>query len=333
MTKRTILALFLSALLAACVKVAGQAPTSTPVLFVTSTLPPTKIGLRVPTQVPPTASPTRDPLSASPTPSCRDEAIFVEDVSFPDNTRLTAGEKFTKTWKFKNNGGCQWKGYTVAFVSGDRMDAPDAVAVPDTDSQATVEVSIDLVAPSENGAYTGNFELRNADGNSVPMGIEKTFWVKIIVGEEGDSLVTSAEQKVGNCIYTENSDYVQTLIDLINKARAEVGRAALTVNPKLTEAAQAHSLDMACNNFLRHSGSDGLWTGDRLKNAGYTNPYYLELLAIGLPQDAMNQWHNDKDKNLWNSVLTSRVTEIGVGYVFSKFSAYGGYWTVDMGGP
>ena len=31
--------------------------------------------------------------------------------------------------------------------------------------------------------------------------------------------------------------------------------------------------------------------------------------------------------------LNSRVTEIGVGYVFSKFSAYGGYWTVVMGGP
>jgi uncharacterized protein YkwD len=99
----------------------------------------------------------------------------------------------------------------------------------------------------------------------------------------------------------------------------------------LTAAAREHSLDMACNNFMKHSGSDGSWTGDRLSKAGYTNPYYLEILAIGLPQDAMNQWKTEKTD--WSAVLNSRVTEIGVGYVFSKFSAYCGYWTVDMGGP
>jgi uncharacterized protein YkwD len=110
-----------------------------------------------------------------------------------------------------------------------------------------------------------------------------------------------------------------------------VGRAALTVNQPLMNAAQAHSLDMACNNFLRHSGSDGSWVGDRLIAAGYPNRYYLEIIAIGLPQDAMNQWRNDALH--WDAVINSRVTEIGVGYVFNRFSSYGGYWTVDMGGP
>ena len=331
MIRKITLVLLFILLLPACVKVAGDAPTSTPVVFVTSTLPPTKLSLRVSTDVPPTVTPTRDPLSASPTPSCHDAAVFVEDVNYPDNTHLKAGEKFTKTWKFKDNGNCKWTGYTVAFVSGDRLAAPDSVAVPDTDAQADVEVSIDLVAPADDGAYTANFELRNAEGQSVSMGIEPTFWVKIVVGEGGDALEASTEQQIGNCIYTENSDYVKTLIDLINKARADVGRAALTTNPKLMAAARAHSLDMACNDFMKHSGSDGSWTGDRLTSAGYTNSYYLELLAIGLPGDAMNQWRTEKAD--WSSVLNSRVTEIGVGYVYSKFSSYGSYWTVDMGGP
>ena len=88
---------------------------------------------------------------------------------------------------------------------------------------------------------------------------------------------------------------------------------------------------MACKNFLNHSGSDGSWTGDRIVKAGYPNSYYLEVLAIGLPQDAMNQWKSNNDH--WDAVLNSRITEIGVGYVYSKFSSYGGYWTVDMGGP
>ena len=327
-TRKIILALFFLLILTACVKVSEETPPGAPVLFVTSTLPPTKPGLTLPTQIPPTASPTSDPLTPDATPSCRDDAVFVEDVTYPDHTRLAAGEKFTKTWKLQNTGTCTWMGYTIAFVSGDKMDSPDSLPVPETEANSTVDVSIDLVAPSDDGAYTGNFELRDGEGEPVPLGTEPTFWVKIIVGE--DTAGTSAEQTIGNCTYTENPEYVQTLIDLINKARAEVGRAALTVNAQLTEAARAHSLDMACNNFMKHSGSDGSWTGNRLSSAGYTNPYYLEILAIGLPQDAMNQWRIEKAD--WSAILNSRVTEIGVGYVFSKFSAYGGYWTVNMGG-
>jgi uncharacterized protein YkwD len=327
MTRKIILFLLLLLLLNACAQVSREAPTKAPPLFVTSTLPPTRPGLTLPTQIPPTASPTSDPLTPHPTPSCREEAVFVEDVTYPDNTRIEAGEKFTKTWKLQNTGTCTWTGYTIAFVSGDKMDSPETVPVPETEARATVEVSIDLVAPAEDGAYTGSFELQDTEGEPVPLGTEPTFWVKIVVGDE---IPSASEQTIGNCTYTENPEYVQTLIDLINGARAEVGRAALSVNAELTEAARRHSLDMACNNFMKHSGSDGSWTGDRLSDAGYSNPYYLEILAIGLPQDAMNQWRIEKAD--WSAVLNSRVTEIGVGYVFSKFSAYGGYWTVVMGG-
>src|SRR5512143_1407054 len=118
--KYRIFALLLLLLLAACVKVSGDAPTNAPVPFVTSTLPPYQPGLTLPTPVPPTITPTSDPLTPSATPSCRESALFVEDVTYPDNTRLKAGEKFTKTWKLQNTGNCKWTGFTVAFVSGDK---------------------------------------------------------------------------------------------------------------------------------------------------------------------------------------------------------------------
>lgn len=327
MNTRISIVLLLFILLTACVTAPQEAATQAPVLFATSTLPPTRPGLTLPTRTPPPETPTAGPLTPSPTPACRDSAVFVEDVTYPDHTRLNAGEKFTKTWKLQNTGTCTWTGYTIAFSSGDRMAAPGSAPVPETEAGVAVDVSVDLAAPSADGAYTGNFELRNAEGKSVPLGSEPTFWVKIVVGDGG----TVSEQNFGNCTYTENPEYVQTLVDLINQARADVGRAALTVNTQLTAAARAHSLDMACSDFMRHSGSDGSWTGDRLSRAGYPNSYYLELLAIGLPQDAMSQWRIDQ--NQWGSVINSRVREIGVGYVFSKFSSYGGYWTVVMGGP
>jgi uncharacterized protein YkwD len=328
--------LLIGLLLTACVSVSeGKAPTEAPILFVTSTLPPTKPGLTIPTMTLPAATQTFDPLTPRATTSaianCSDDAILVEDVNYPDNSVVPAGETFTKIWKLQNVGDCKWTGYTIAFVSGDRMSSPEAAPVPETEAGKPVDVSIDLVAPSTNGSYLGNFELRNAAGTTIPIGTESTFWVKIIVGTDGTSNTQGTPMVSGNCTYSINDGYVQTLIELINQARKDVGRAALTVNQLLMNAAQDHSLDMACNDFLEHSGSDGTWVGDRLVEAGYPNPYYLELLAIGLPQDALNQWRNDRTH--WETVINSRVTEIGVGYVFSKFSSYGGYWTVNMGGP
>jgi len=339
MQKTLILTLLLTLTLTSCVKVSSEtADTATPAppLFVTSTLPPTKQALTVPTQVPPTSTPepsTTTTPNAAASPACRDSAILVEDVTYPDNTRVNAGETFTKTWKLQNVGTCTWTGYTVAFVDGERMGSPDTVPVPETERSKPVDVSVELTAPSADGTYRGNFELHNAAGEAVLIGTESIFWVQVIVGTGGSSNIsgTPIVSQVGNCIYTTNDGYVQTLIQLINQARADVGRAALTVNQQLMNAAQGHSLDMACNNFLLHSGSDGSWIGDRLVNAGYPNSYYLEIIAIGLPQDAMNQWRNDPTH--WDAVINSRVTEIGVGYVYSKFAAYGSYWTVDMGGP
>jgi len=318
MIKKITLTLFILLLLTSCAQAPEPTPTGTPVAPATATLPP------------PSETSTPDP-SPIPAPACRDEAVLISDVTYPDNAHVTAGERFTKTWKFQNTGDCPWTGYTVAFVSGDRMEAPDAAPVPETDAKANVEVSVDLVAPASDGAYTANFELRNAQGISVPLGTEPTFWVKIIVGEERDLL--GVEGRIGNCEYTENPEYVQAMIDLVNQTRGEEGRKALTVNDKLTTAAQAHSLDMACNNtkFLLHSGSDGSHTGERLAKAGYTNTYHFELLGVGLAQDAMTEWRRHEDT--WPAVIDSYVTEIGVGYVYSKLSRFGGYWTVILGAP
>jgi uncharacterized protein YkwD len=279
-----------------------------------------------PTEIPPTAPPATNAPTA-----CSYSAVLVEDVNYPDNTQVAAGEKFTKIWKLRNSGDCPWKGYTVAFVSGERMNAPDLVPVPETQVNSTVDISIDLIAPSTDGTYQANFELRSAEGKSILMGTEPTFWVRIIVGEAGDPL--GVGQRNSNCSYTENPEYVQAMIDLVNQTRAEMGLKALNVNEKLTTAAQAHSIDMACTSakFMLHSGSDGLYTGERLEKVGYTNSYYFELLGTGLAQDAMNEWKRHEDT--WPAVIDTYVTEIGVGYVFSQQSRFGGYWTVALGAP
>src|SRR5258706_4500098 len=231
MNKKTILILVFTLVMPACVTVAQEhAATKAARLFVTSTLPPTQPGLPLPTETPTAATSTPNPLTPSATvpaaARCTDAAILVEDVNYPDNTVVPAGEKFTKTWKLQNVGRCKWAGYTVAFVSGDRLSSPDTAPVPETESGKPADVSIDLVAPTSDGNYTGNFELRDAKGKTMLIGTEATFWVKIVVGTGGGTsniIGTPVVSQVGNCTYTTNDGYVQTLIGLINDTRTKVG--------------------------------------------------------------------------------------------------------------
>ena len=145
MKKIWILILLMSLSLGSCVKVSQETPAPTKSVFVTSTLPPTKPGLSLPTDVPltstPDASMTTTPWharrgtdTASASGPCQDGAVLLEDVTVPDNAQMTPGTKFTKTWRFMNSGKCKWSGYTISFVAGDRMETPDSAPIPEIEA-------------------------------------------------------------------------------------------------------------------------------------------------------------------------------------------------------
>jgi len=286
-------------------------------------------------------------LTATPDPRihirCMDGALFVEDVSVPDGADLNPQQPFTKTWRLRNTGSCTWDAdYRLVFTGGDQLGGPDSVALALTPPGATLDVSVELVAPPVKGAFAGLFEIRNPAGEMVPVGKLKSIWVRITVGG-GPELPPAAATSIagtppvprggrlGECEYTENADYVQALANLINAARRDAKIRALQLNSQLATAAQDHSRDMACNNFLGHTGSDGSWIGDRLAEAGYSTYNYSEIIAIGRPEDAMDQWRNSPSH--WDSVLDASLTEFGVGYVYAADSDYGGYFTVDIARP
>ena len=337
MYKKIILAFLVVNFLCSCISIKVDSATETPIEigFVTAALPPTKPGF-VPATLTPIPVATISTTLEIPTPvNCKDSAVLLRDVTIPDNTQVKAGEKFIKTWELQNTGKCSWTDYTLVFSEGDQMNAPLSAPIPDTAPNEKVQASVELTAPATNGAYTGYFTLNDSSGKSLTIGIEKTFWVKILVGNVSPKATSASTPFVpssgnSNCTYTQNGGYVQELITLINQARAAAKLPALTVNAQLTSAAQSHSADMACNNFLDHTGSDGSWIGDRLLRAGYPNTNYTEIIAIGTPQNAMDQWQADGPH--WDAVLDSSSTEFGVGYAYYANSTFGGYFTVDMGG-
>lgn len=336
--------LLITLFLSSCISIGVNAPTTpTQSGFVTATLIPTKAGF-VPATLTPTFESTIVPtLAVTENANCKDSAILLRDVTIPDDTQINAGETFTKTWEFQNSGECNWIGYTIQFDSGDQMSAPLSAPIIDTAPKGIVQVSVELTAPTVDGTYQGNFTLHNANGNSIFIGTEKIFWLRIVVGNPTPQTPSaSTASPLGtktpyvpsggnsNCSTTQNGSYVSQLVSLINQARVAAKLNSLTVNAQLTSAAQKHSADMACNNFLDHTGSDGSYIGDRLSDAGYTSFNYFEIIAIGTPQNAIDQWRADAGH--WEVVLNPTVTQIGVGYAYYADSDFGGYITVDLGG-
>jgi len=331
MTKKLLVAILIPFLLSSCISITKYPDVSISQQdFVTAKLLPTATKwMPTATTVP---SETETPnLVDTDGANCTNAAILLRDVTIPDNTQVKAGETFTKTWEFQNAGTCSWSNYTLKFTSGDEFHAPASTVMPAAAPSEKVQVSMELTAPTANGTYAGYFALYNSDGNVIPIGTEKTFWVKFRVGADvAVSAVSGAiPGSAGNCNYGPNANYVSQIISLINVERANVGLSALTVNPEITAFAQFHAEDMAYNNLLSHDGSNGTF-GERMMQYAIAHtgqPLTGEILAIGTPQDAINQWRMDEH---WDYVL-GNFTQIGAGYAYNSCSDYGGYFTVDFG--
>jgi hypothetical protein len=115
------------------------------------------------------------------------------DVTIPDDTQMSPGETFTKVWRLRNSGTCTWsKDYSIAVFSGEAMSAPSSVPLPNKfDPGQSMDISVDLVAPTTAGTYQGNWKLRNASGTwfGIGPGGSSPFWVRIKV--VGNSTATA----------------------------------------------------------------------------------------------------------------------------------------------
>lgn len=139
------------------------------------------------TGTPPTATPTNTPGSVPVTvpPSACDKAQFIADVTVPDGTVFAPGATFTKTWRLKNVGSCAWStAYQLVFSSGEQMGAPSSAVFPKNVAIGeTVDVSVNMTAPSTAGSYRGFWMFKNANGALFGIGSQanKPWWVDIRV--------------------------------------------------------------------------------------------------------------------------------------------------------
>ncbi|MEA4909617.1 MAG: NBR1-Ig-like domain-containing protein [Anaerolineaceae bacterium] len=306
-----------------------------------------------------TATPTQTPqaqpettVTAEPTPAatqqgttttastpgeCQDRAIFLDDVSVPDNTIFEQGAAFVKTWRVRNSGTCAWSSdYQLVFAAGDDMGGK-AVRLAAVDPGGTLDVSVNMSAPGQGGTYLGNWQFQNASGSRFGVGDtgQGMMWVKIVVR---GAVVGSPSTLSGSvCNAETNQDYIDQITNLINQARTGEGLRTLKVNTRLAAAAMVHSNDMACNNFVEHYGSDGSTWYDRIQAQGYTDTSSSENIYAGnpafggTPDGAFTWWMNSQIHR--DAILNEKFTEFGVGYVYNASSQYAGYYTVVFARP
>lgn len=320
-------------LISACAQsTATPEPSATPSASPTATFKPALASTETPTPLPTVQT------------DCKNNALYVADVTIPDNTRLKAGEAFTKTWRLKNTGTCIWNvRYALVYVGGEQMGALVTTPLSETPPGATLDVSVNLTAPAADGVYTGLFELRSPQGSSISIGSVTSIWVKIMVGKvvapaaagpvsAHANPVSGITSTPAPCNPQQNDGYTSQLLTLLNSARAEANLDPLNLAAHLTAAAQGHSEDMACNNFAGHEGSNGSSIQARVVSAGYAPSFSEEIIfASGAPEQAFNWWMNDALHRA--AILNPKVVDVGVGYTYLPGSAYGSYYTVDFAAP
>jgi hypothetical protein len=123
-----------------------------------------------------------------PTSSCYG-LTFVSDVTIPDNTNMTPAQKFTKTWRVRNNGSCAWEaGFKFNFTGGEAMGGSSITLVDAVQPGKETELSVALTAPNTAGTYRGNWRMTNAGGTY--FGDE--VYVLIVVGGSTPTATTNA---------------------------------------------------------------------------------------------------------------------------------------------
>lgn len=125
----------------------------------------------------------------------------------------------------------------------------------------------------------------------------------------------------------------QAFLTIINDYRAQHSIRPLALNPMLSAASAAHSLDMGLHAFFDHVNKRGDDPADRAEAAGYNWWVVGENIAAGGNRDsgadAFDIWRHSPPHN--SNMLDPDYTEIGIGREMTAGSKYTWYWTTLFG--
>ena len=121
--------------------------------------------------------------------------------------------------------------------------------------------------------------------------------------------------------------------DLINAYRKEKGLKPLKLNAALTEAAKAHSRDLAKWDRISHFGSDGSNPWDRVKRVGYNAKLAAENVGTGQTtiDEVFKGWQTSPGHN--KNLLLGDAEHMGIALVQDSKTEFKTFWTLVIGSP
>jgi hypothetical protein len=209
-------------------------------LSVPTVVSPTETQAVTPTQTSSTVTPslTPSPKASSTTAvkACdQAEAGTPIDVTIPDDTQMAPGQTFTKVWRLRNSGTCSWsKDYSIAVFSGEAMNASSSVPLPNKiEPGQSMDISVDLVAPTSAGTYQGNWKLRNTSGVwfGIGPGGSSPFWVRIKV--VGNGTITPGTATPATATPVTPTNPYPPATDLVNPGVQVSGNNNLVPNDRI----------------------------------------------------------------------------------------------------
>ena len=129
----------------------------------------------------------------------------------------------------------------------------------------------------------------------------------------------------------EGSSSAEQLLIYINEARRQFELPPLNLVPELSNAAVAHTTDMARFAYTSHTGADGSTPAERLIQHNYSGGYAGEATAWGFeyPHQAVEFWVNSPAHR--RIILNAAATDVGVGFSLDFSAPSVWYWTAEFG--
>jgi uncharacterized protein YkwD len=294
-------------------------------------------------------TPSTEPITteppAAPSPvdlpeGCLD-ATVVADVTIPDGTVLKPGETFTKIWRIRNIGSCDWSDalgdFQWVFASGNQMSGPNQVPIAaPVPSGGDYDVEVELTAPLQTGQQEGYWRVQGPNGDSVGV----LFWVLIEVrddsvasspGGTSSSGSGSSDTRAGDASFPDAAQLAQEVWQHINGERDRQGLYQLAYNEKLALAAQLHAQDCFQRGSCSHAGSDGSDEATRVRRVGYEGSVDESWVWSASPWDAVAWWLDEVPPNDWHRrmLLSEQWRQVGVGVAPT---GQGGYYFIAVFG-
>lgn len=119
--------------------------------------------------------------------------------------------------------------------------------------------------------------------------------------------------------------------EAINAYRKQNGLKPLKLNASLTEAAKAHSRDLAKWDRISHYGSDGSNPWDRVKRTGYNAKLAAENVGTGQASvdEVMKGWKESPGHN--KNLLLADAEHMGIALVQDPKTEFKTFWTLVVG--